>query len=76
MLRLAIVREVLPVEPLMRLVEADVRDRGEGCGAVTTFLGVVRGTHNGRRVRHLEYEAYEPLALNVFERIAAEVAEE
>ena len=30
--------------------------------------------HNlGRRVRYLEYEAYEPLALKTFERIAAEV---
>jgi molybdopterin synthase catalytic subunit len=76
MLRLAIVREVLPVEPLMRLVEADVRHRGEGCGAVTTFVGVVRATHKGRAVRHLEYEAYEPLALKVFERIATEVGEE
>ncbi len=32
--------------------------------------------HNlGRRVRYLEYEAYEPLALKAFERIADEIAE-
>jgi molybdopterin synthase catalytic subunit len=74
--RLAIVREALSVESLTRLVEADARGRGEGCGAVTTFIGVVRGTHKGRRVRHLEYEAFEPLAVKTFERIAAEIGRE
>jgi molybdopterin synthase catalytic subunit len=34
---------------------------------------VVRGTHRGRRVRHLEYEAFEPLALKTFARINDEV---
>jgi molybdopterin synthase catalytic subunit len=43
-------------------------------GAVVTFLGLVRDHNAGRRVQHLEYEAYEPLALRSFERIAAEIA--
>jgi molybdopterin synthase catalytic subunit len=73
--RLAIVREALSIESLARLVEADARGRGEGCGAVCTFLGVVRATHKGRRVRHLDYEAFEPLAMNVFARIDREIAE-
>ena len=34
-----------------------------GIGAVATFLGLVRDNNKGRRVLHLEYEAYEPLAL-------------
>jgi molybdopterin synthase catalytic subunit len=42
-------------------------------GAVVTFLGLVRNHNLGRRVRYLEYEAYEPLALKAFERIAAEI---
>lgn len=42
---------------------------GEGCGAVTTFAGLVRAQHQGRRVRYLEYEAYDALALKVFEQI-------
>jgi molybdopterin synthase catalytic subunit len=42
-------------------------------GAVVTFLGLVRNHNVGRSVRYLEYEAYEPLALKAFERIAAEV---
>ncbi|HKB13107.1 MAG TPA: molybdenum cofactor biosynthesis protein MoaE [Vicinamibacterales bacterium] len=42
-------------------------------GAVVTFLGLVRNHNVGRRVRYLEYEAYEPLALKAFERIAGEI---
>jgi molybdopterin synthase catalytic subunit len=55
---------------------AAVTDRGETSGsdgAVTTFLGLVRNHNVGRRVHHLEYEAYEPLALRAFERIDAEI---
>jgi molybdopterin synthase catalytic subunit len=48
---------------------------GPGDGAVTTFLGLVRDHNQGRRVTHLVYEAYEPLAMKALERILAEVAE-
>lgn len=48
---------------------------GEGCGAVTTFAGLVRANHKGRRVLYLEYEAYEPLALAAFAQIEQETAE-
>ena len=44
-------------------------------GAVVTFLGLVRNHNLGRSVRYLEYEAYEPLALKTFERIAVEIGE-
>jgi molybdopterin synthase catalytic subunit len=47
---------------------------GGSDGAVVTFLGLVRNHNMGRRVTYLEYEAYEPLALKAFERIAAEIA--
>ena len=43
-------------------------------GAVVVFLGLVRNHNVGRSVRYLEYEAYEPLALKAFERIADEIA--
>lgn len=46
-----------------------------GIGAVVTFLGLVRDNNQGRRVRHLEYEAYEPLALRGLDRIAQEAGE-
>ena len=68
---LAIGRE--PLE-LNRLIAA-VSGRGGTDGAVVTFLGLVRNHHLGRSVRYLEYEAYEPLALKTFTRIADEVGE-
>ena len=43
-------------------------------GAVTTFVGIVRDNNLDRRVSYLEYEAYEPLAMRVFEQIVAEAA--
>jgi molybdopterin synthase catalytic subunit len=45
-----------------------------GCGAVATFVGLVRDHNAGRRVLWLDYEAYEPLARSTFERIGAEAA--
>ncbi len=42
-------------------------------GAVCTFVGVVRDHNAGRPVRHLEYEAFEEMALPLMEEIAAEV---
>lgn len=51
------------------------RDDIEGPGAVIVFVGVVRGRHQGQDVRGLTYEAYEPLAVASFERIAREAAE-
>ena len=44
-------------------------------GAVASFLGTVRNENRGRRVERLEYEAYAPLALKAFERIASEADE-
>ncbi len=57
---------------------AAVADRGPASGsdgAVATFLGLVRRHNAGRIVQYLEYEAYEPLALKVFERISNEIHE-
>lgn len=45
------------------------------CGAATCFIGLVRNGNAGRRVLWLDYEAYAPLAVRVFEGIAAEAAE-
>jgi molybdopterin synthase catalytic subunit len=61
----------LTLEPL---VAAVAQGGGGATGAVATFLGLVRDHNQGRRVRYLEYEAYEPLAIRAFELIAAEVA--
>jgi molybdopterin synthase catalytic subunit len=45
------------------------------CGAVATFVGLVRDHNAGRRVLWIDYEAYEPLAVRTFERIEAEASE-
>ena len=45
------------------------------CGAVATFIGLVRDHNAGRRVEWLDYEAYPALAVKTFERIATEAAE-
>ena len=57
----------LDVDPLLRLV-AD----GGGHGAMTSFVGTVRDNNLNRRVTHLEYEAYEPLAVKALEQIHRE----
>ena len=46
------------------------------CGAVALFVGTARDRNQGKRVRHLEYDAYEPLALRSFDRIESEAREQ
>lgn len=72
---LAVSSEPLALDRVVAHVEAESRARNEGCGAVCTFVGVVRSTHNHRVVRFLEYEAHATLAVRAFELIAAEAAE-
>jgi molybdopterin synthase catalytic subunit len=67
-------RQALELDPLIRAVGAAPGLGSGRDGAVATFLGLVRNHNVGRSVRYLEYEAYEPLALKAFERIAAEAA--
>jgi sulfur-carrier protein adenylyltransferase/sulfurtransferase len=45
------------------------------CGGYTSFEGLVRNHNEGLSVRHLEYEAFEPLAIKEGERIVAEAIE-
>jgi molybdopterin synthase catalytic subunit len=60
-------------EPLdLGALTADVAADAAGDGAVATFTGLVRDRNQGRTVRFLEYEAYEPLALRALRRIVDE----
>ncbi|MBI1885634.1 MAG: molybdenum cofactor biosynthesis protein MoaE [Chloroflexi bacterium] len=68
-MRFEITRE--PLDP-QRLTQEVRRDES---GAVAVFLGVVRDNSRGRRVLHLEYDAYPELAERVMERVAAEAKE-
>jgi molybdopterin synthase catalytic subunit len=72
---LAIGSAPLEVERLLKALEAASGASAGVDGAVVTFVGLVRNHNVGRAVRYLEYEAYEPLALKSFERIAAEIRE-
>ncbi|CAN5790272.1 molybdopterin synthase catalytic subunit MoaE [soil metagenome] len=51
-------------------IAASVED--DRCGAIATFIGTVRNHKAGRSVQWLDYEAYAPLAIRSFERIADE----
>jgi len=44
-------------------------------GALCLFAGIVRDHNAGREVRHLEYEAYEEMALPLMRQIANSVIE-
>ena len=46
------------------------------CGALATFVGLVRDHNAGRRVLWLDYEAYGPLATKTFARIAGEARDQ
>jgi molybdopterin synthase catalytic subunit len=59
------------LEPLDAAAVASAVSRAD-CGAVATFVGLVRDHNGGRDVSYLEYECYEPLAVRAFEQIAGE----
>ena len=60
-------------EPLdLQALLAEISAGADGDGAITSFAGLVRDHHQGRRVHFLEYEAYVPLAMRALERILEE----
>ena len=59
---------------LGRLIESV--SHGGSHGAIATFIGVVRDNNLKRRVLHLEYEAYEPMAIKALEQICREAGSE
>ena len=67
-----ITQQPLNVEQVVQAVCKIVNETSTPNGAVTSFLGQVRGQNLGKSVLRLEYEAYEPLAIKAFERIATE----
>jgi molybdopterin synthase catalytic subunit len=79
----AIIPPVAGGAPLCRILEtplqlADVVSavRAPGRGAVVTFEGDVRGETKGRKVLHLEYEAYRTMAERTLARLATDVERE
>ena len=68
MAQVAVTSEPLDLEALTAALGAGA----PGDGAVATFAGLVRDHNQGRTVRFLEYEAYEPLAVRALRRIVDE----
>ena len=64
-----ITREPLDPEVIAEKVRRDTN------GAVVTFLGTTRSLTGGRKVLHLEYEAYRPMADNKLAEIVEEIRE-
>jgi molybdopterin synthase catalytic subunit len=60
-----------------RIVTASFIDhvRTAGDGAIVSFDGCVRNHSHGRRTLHLEYEAYEPMALEKIREIGTQLHE-
>jgi molybdopterin synthase catalytic subunit len=65
---IAITTATLDLNDLMRQLALD----GHGDGAIATFTGIVRSHNQGRHVKFLEYEAYQPLAVRALEQILEE----
>jgi molybdopterin synthase catalytic subunit len=63
------------VEGPLSLEAAVDEVRGDGVGAIATFLGTVRDRSRGRDVLHLEYEAYEGMAEGVMADLATRLIE-
>jgi molybdopterin synthase catalytic subunit len=49
---------------------------GPQCGAISTFLGVTRDTHMGKKVVRLEYEGYAPMAVKELTKICGQIRQE
>jgi len=63
-------RCLLTFEALDLVRLGDIQD--PSCGALASFVGLVRNEHQGRPVLHLDYEAHEGMALKELFRIAEE----
>ena len=64
--RVEIVRDAIDTEAILREIKAG------GDGAVCVFDGIVRDNTRGRRTVHLDYEAYEDMALKLMQKLRAE----
>ena len=57
---------------MVKHVDNQIKKAPASAGAIASFLGTVRNENQGHQVDYLEYEAYEPLAVKAFQRIADE----
>jgi molybdopterin synthase catalytic subunit len=62
--------------PLKEILIDSLRLGDPRVGALSIFLGIVKGINRSRKVKNLELEAYEEVALRVFSEIASRIKEE
>ncbi|WP_080876211.1 molybdenum cofactor biosynthesis protein MoaE [Oceanobacillus timonensis] len=62
-----IVEEPIEVKEIIKKVE-----RREA-GAINTFIGTVREWTGGKRTMYLKYQAYQPMAVKMLQKIGAEI---
>ena len=67
---IALTDQAINIEEVRRAVSAP------HYGAILLFVGVTRNNFEGRKVLHLEYEAYQDLAVSMMEQIAQEATEQ
>ena len=69
MMQILLQHEVIDADALSESVRSDAD------GAVATFVGVVRANNRGREVTHLEYEAFDEMALSEMRKLAEQALE-
>ena len=62
--------------PLMEILMDSLKSTSPEVGALSFFLGIVKGVNRSRTVRNLKLEAYEEIILKVFEEIALTIKKE
>lgn len=62
--------------PLPTMASEQVPGAGAGAGACVMFEGVVREMEEGRKLRALRYEVYEPMTQRELEKLAMQVLAE
>ena len=62
-----IVSDKIEIEEVIRKV-SDIES-----GAIVVFIGTVRKSSRGRKIKYLEYEAYREMTLREFSKIAQEI---
>ena len=67
MVHVSIESEPLDLNKCVRIVSDD------RAGAISTFVGVTRNTFEGKRVEKLEYECYEPMAVEKLESMCKKI---
>ena len=64
----------LTTEPINEAALIAARQMSAGVGAVVNFLGVVRGSEEGKTISAIEYEAFEKMVRHQFDLLFDEMA--